>query len=183
MVYVKVPDREMHSFRYREIVLGPDAGDYYVVSSGLDEGEEIAMNGVFKIDAAAQLSGKTSMMNPEGGKASTGHDHGNMGSVSGKPQPDVHADHKEHVMITVYGNCGMCKDRIEEAAYTQKGVLSATWDSETQMLHLEYDSGILDPMKVEKAIAAVGHDTENQRAPDKVYEELHSCCLYDRPEK
>lgn len=183
VVYVKVPDREMHSFRYREIILGPDAGDYYVVSSGLDEGEEIAMNGVFKIDAAAQLSGNMSMMNPEGGKASTGHDHGNMGSVSGKPQTDVHADHKEHVMITVYGNCGMCKDRIEEAAYTQKGVLSATWDSETQMLYLEYDSGILDPMEVEKAIAAVGHDTENQRAPDKVYEELHSCCLYDRPER
>ncbi len=34
------------------------------------------MNGVFKIDAAAQLAGKPSMMNPEGGKISTGHDHG-----------------------------------------------------------------------------------------------------------
>jgi Cu(I)/Ag(I) efflux system membrane fusion protein len=39
------------------------------------EGEEIAVNGVFKIDAAAQLEGKPSMMNPGGGKVSSGHDH------------------------------------------------------------------------------------------------------------
>lgn len=32
-------------------------------------------NGVFKIDAAAQLAGKTSMMNPSGGKSTTGHTH------------------------------------------------------------------------------------------------------------
>lgn len=68
VVYVKVPERETVSFIYREVVLGPEAGKYYVVSEGLSEGEEIAVNGVFKIDAAAQLSGKSSMMNSEGGK-------------------------------------------------------------------------------------------------------------------
>ncbi|MBS0010595.1 MAG: efflux RND transporter periplasmic adaptor subunit [Bacteroidales bacterium] len=78
VVYVKVPEREAPSFKYREIELGPVAGDYYIVASGLKEGEEIATNGVFKIDAAAQLEGKPSMMNPEGGMVSTGHDHGNM---------------------------------------------------------------------------------------------------------
>lgn len=65
VVYVKVPEHEQPTFKYRKIVLGPDAGDFYVVSSGLKEGEEIAVNGVFKIDAAAQLAGKTSMMNPK----------------------------------------------------------------------------------------------------------------------
>jgi len=65
VVYTKVTDREQPTFKYREIVLGPTAGDFYVVSSGLKEGEEIAVNGVFKIDAAAQLAGKPSMMNPE----------------------------------------------------------------------------------------------------------------------
>ncbi|MBN2275914.1 MAG: efflux RND transporter periplasmic adaptor subunit [Bacteroidales bacterium] len=63
VVYVKVPGREHASFLYREIVLGPEAGDLYVVKEGLSEGEEIAVNGVFKIDAAAQLEGKPSMMN------------------------------------------------------------------------------------------------------------------------
>ncbi|HHL57745.1 MAG TPA: efflux RND transporter periplasmic adaptor subunit [Bacteroidetes bacterium] len=76
VVYVKVPNRSQPTFLYREIVLGPEAGNFYVVASGLQEGEEIAVNGVFKIDAAAQLAGKPSMMNPEGGKVSTGHNHG-----------------------------------------------------------------------------------------------------------
>jgi len=78
VVYVKVPDRETPSFIYREIELGPEAGSFYVVAQGLNEGEEIASNGVFKIDASAQLAGKPSMMNPsaDGGKVSTGHNHG-----------------------------------------------------------------------------------------------------------
>ena len=78
VVYVKLKDRESPTFIYREIVLGPDAGDYYAVEEGLKEGEEIAANGVFKIDASAQLMGLTSMMNPDGGSNSvTGHNHGN----------------------------------------------------------------------------------------------------------
>ena len=72
VVYVK----NGNDFVYREIILGPEAGDYYVVISGLKEGEEIVRNGVFKVDASAQLLGKTSMMNPEGGKSATGHNHG-----------------------------------------------------------------------------------------------------------
>jgi len=76
VVYVRVPDRETPSFIYREITLGAETGSFYVVANGLEEGEEIASNGVFKIDASAQLLGKPSMMNPEGGKTSTGHNHG-----------------------------------------------------------------------------------------------------------
>ena len=76
VVYIRVPDRESPSFIYREIGLGAEAGKFYVVADGLQEGEEIASNGVFKIDASAQLLGKPSMMNPEGGNISTGHNHG-----------------------------------------------------------------------------------------------------------
>ncbi len=78
VVYVRVPDREFPSFLYREITLGPEAGNFYVVANGLDEGEEIAVYGVFKIDAAAQLEGKPSMMNPAGGRVSHGFDLGAM---------------------------------------------------------------------------------------------------------
>jgi membrane fusion protein, copper/silver efflux system len=76
IVYVKLPNREHNSFIYREVILGEEAGDFYIIKKGLDEGEEIASNGVFKIDASAQLAGKKSMMNPTGGKVSTGHNHG-----------------------------------------------------------------------------------------------------------
>ena len=71
VVYVKVPNRKYSNFLYREVVLGEDVGEFYVIKKGLEEGEEIATNGVFKIDAAAQLSGKKSMMNTNGTQNST----------------------------------------------------------------------------------------------------------------
>ncbi len=72
VIYVKVPHDKTISFVYREVILGSDLGDFYIVEKGLEEGEEIATNGVFRIDASAQLLGQKSMMNPEGGKVSTG---------------------------------------------------------------------------------------------------------------
>ena len=85
VVYVKVPGKDKPVFEHRQIELGPETGQSYVVAEGLSAGEEIATNGVFKIDAAAQLAGKPSMMNPGGGKASNGHDHG---SHSGEMEKD-----------------------------------------------------------------------------------------------
>jgi Cu(I)/Ag(I) efflux system membrane fusion protein len=55
----------------REISLGPMLGDSYIVTDGLAEGEEIVTQGAFSVDAAAQLEGKPSMMNPGGGKTSS----------------------------------------------------------------------------------------------------------------
>ncbi len=82
VVYVKVANRESPSFLYREVILGPEAGAFYVISEGLNEGEEIAVNGVFKIDAASQLQGLPSMMNPSGGAGSTPHDMSKMNTGS-----------------------------------------------------------------------------------------------------
>src|SRR3546814_8308672 len=69
LVYVKKPGFEQPVFEYREVELGPLTGDHFVVKKGLSAGEEVVTNGTFSIDAAAQLSGKASMMNPEGGAA------------------------------------------------------------------------------------------------------------------
>jgi Cu(I)/Ag(I) efflux system membrane fusion protein len=75
IVYIKQPDIDEPVFKMREIELGPYLGNSYVVVNGLNEGEEIVTNGTFGVDAAAQLEGKPSMMNPSGGAASAGHDH------------------------------------------------------------------------------------------------------------
>ncbi len=96
VVYVSLPERGSPSFLYREIILGPEAGNFYVVSEGLMEGEEIAVNGVFKIDAAAQLEGKPSMMNPGGGKVSSGHDHGKITTS----ESEDHSQHENMEMTT-----------------------------------------------------------------------------------
>jgi len=63
IVYIKIPDSEFPAFEMREITLGASLGEFYIVESGLSEGEEIVTNGVFTIDAASQLSGNYSMMN------------------------------------------------------------------------------------------------------------------------
>jgi len=62
VVYVDLSDAQNAAFEMREVVLGPRAGEKYVVLTGLEEGEDIVTNGVFAVDAAAQLSGNYSMM-------------------------------------------------------------------------------------------------------------------------
>jgi len=89
VVYVKTNSEQGVNFIMREITLGSALGDSYVVEAGLMEGEEIAVNGTFSIDAAAQLAGKPSMMSPEGGKVMTGHNHG------GKPT-ESNVSHEGH---------------------------------------------------------------------------------------
>ena len=71
IVYVKQPDTDEPIFKIREIGLGPMLGESYVVTDGLNDGEEIVTSGTFSVDAAAQLEGKPSMMNPRGGKTSS----------------------------------------------------------------------------------------------------------------
>ena len=94
VVYVMTNDHN-NMFQFTEIELGADAGDYYVVESGLNEGDMVATNGVFKIDAAAQLKGEKSMMNPEGGKVSMGHNHGGS---SDEKKPASGGEHEGHDM-------------------------------------------------------------------------------------
>jgi membrane fusion protein, copper/silver efflux system len=62
LVYVKVPDTEHPQFEMRDVVLGAKVGEQYLITSGLDEGEEVVVNGVFAVDGAAQLNGNYSMM-------------------------------------------------------------------------------------------------------------------------
>lgn len=76
VVYVRVSDAERPTFEGREIVLGPRAGDTFIVVSGLEPGERVVTNGAFKIDSALQIQAKPSMMNPEGGGVAPGHNHG-----------------------------------------------------------------------------------------------------------
>ncbi|HTY24888.1 MAG TPA: efflux RND transporter periplasmic adaptor subunit [Desulfomonilaceae bacterium] len=64
IVYVEVPNTKEPTYELREVVLGPRAGDKYVVYSGLTAGEKVVSKGNFKIDSAMQIIGKPSMMRP-----------------------------------------------------------------------------------------------------------------------
>lgn len=83
----------------------------------------------------------------------------------------------------VYGNCGMCKSTIEKAAKGVEGVVSADWNKETKMILVEFDDAKVNLMDIHKAIAGVGYDTDMVKAQESVYNELPSCCQYDRSDK
>jgi len=85
------------------------------------------------------------------------------------------------ITFKVFGNCEMCKNRIEKAA-KGKGVASAMWDVDTKMLSLNYDPSITSPEKVQERIADVGHDTPLKKAKGFVYDELPECCHYREKE-
>lgn len=64
VVYVEVPDTEQPTFEGREILIGPRAGDQYIVEAGLKPGERVVAEGGFVIDSALQIQAKKSMMLP-----------------------------------------------------------------------------------------------------------------------
>lgn len=76
IVYVEDPTTEEPTFNGREVVLGPRAGDFYIVENGLSEGELVVTRGNFKVDSALQLLARPSMMTPQGGGGGGGHHHG-----------------------------------------------------------------------------------------------------------
>ncbi len=80
----------------------------------------------------------------------------------------------------VWGNCDMCKSLIENAAESIEGVKYARWNSKKGIIKVKFLTSKTDIDKIQKAIADVGYDTENYKADDDVYNNLHYCCKYER---
>ncbi len=74
VVYVADPHDEGR-YEGREVVLGPRAGDHYLVKSGLAEGEQVVTRGNFKIDSALQILARPSMMTPASSGPAAGQAH------------------------------------------------------------------------------------------------------------
>ncbi|REE80752.1 Cu(I)/Ag(I) efflux system membrane fusion protein [Lutibacter oceani] len=159
-------------FELREVILGNELGDSYEILEGLNAGEEIVTNGTFTIDAAAQLQGKKSMMNTPGGKVMTGHENHTM-------------DMSELTTLTfgVRGNCTMCKETIEKAAYSIAGLLKANWNVDKKKIEVTFNSNKTNAIEIHKAIAASGYDTEKFNGDLNAYNKLPICCLYDHTMK
>ena len=84
--------------------------------------------------------------------------------------------------VKIYGNCGMCEKTIETAAF-QKGTAKVDWDQNTKMAQITFDSSKTNKEEVLQRIALSGYDSDQFTAPDEVYDNLHSCCHYERPTK
>lgn len=82
----------------------------------------------------------------------------------------------------VFGNCEMCKKTIETAA--NKGdEAKVTWDKDTKIATIVFDTTKTKADDVLKRIALAGYDNEKYLAPDDAYSKLHECCQYERAPK
>ncbi|HCI71368.1 MAG TPA: efflux RND transporter periplasmic adaptor subunit, partial [Balneola sp.] len=105
IVFVQIPNKEEPTFIAREVTLGKRVGEQYIILEGLEAGEEVVTHGNFKLDGAAQLADKLSMMNrnPGTGANRTGHEGHNMGAGdSGEMKMEMNSrsmneeDHSNH---------------------------------------------------------------------------------------
>ena len=108
VVYVKVSSVQP-IFELREVSLGVDLGDYYEVLRGLKSGDEIVSNGTFTVDAAAQLQGKTSMMNRTLDNSESHENHQGMEEGYQCPMDCEHGK-----VYDEPGNCPVCKMDLKE---------------------------------------------------------------------
>lgn len=96
LVYV---ERQPGEFAAVEVKVGPRAGDFFPVISGLKEGDRVATRGNFLLDSQFQIRGLPSLFNKEGQVMAPGHQHGPAGATpdSSKPSPaPTPAEHKQH---------------------------------------------------------------------------------------
>ncbi len=82
--------------------------------------------------------------------------------------------------LSVSGNCGMCRARIEKAAQKVKGVQAASWEEESSVLKVSFDQEQTSLKNIAQAIAAAGHDNALAKAKTSTYDNLPACCLYRR---
>lgn len=94
------------------------------------------------------------------------------------PVNGIEAQNPDSLNLWVNGLCGMCKNRIEDAALKVRGVNTASWDSEIRMLSVTVNPEKFKERKLHYNVASVGHDTRELLAPDPVYEALPTCCKY-----
>ena len=99
-------------------------------------------------------------------------------TLSKKREPILTKNKIVTEVIKVDGVCGMCKDRIEDAVNTLRGIKIADWDDYTKELIVRYNKTKTTNDAIQQAVAAVGHDTEKYKASQEVYDQLHGCCKY-----
>jgi membrane fusion protein, copper/silver efflux system len=125
VVYVKVPDKKEPTYAGREVTLGPRAGDWYIVKSGLAEGDEIVSKGAFRIDSDLQIQGRQAMMSPKGGGAPV-HQHGSGSKhegSGGKPPAQAPAAFQNQLsaLLRAYFTMGAALANDDAAAATASG--------------------------------------------------------------
>jgi copper chaperone CopZ len=89
----------------------------------------------------------------------------------------AYAQKKAELTFQVSGLCGMCEDRIEKSLDVS-GVIMADWNIESKQLAVAYKKNKIQEKAIHQLVADAGHDTDQVKATDEVYANLHGCCKY-----
>jgi copper chaperone CopZ len=89
----------------------------------------------------------------------------------------ANAQKKAEISFEVSGVCGMCENRIE-GSLDVSGIIMADWDVETKDLKVAYKTKKISEKDIHQLVADVGHDTDQIKASDEVYANIHGCCKY-----
>ena len=80
----------------------------------------------------------------------------------------------------VWGKCDMCKSTIEKTLLNLKGVHFAEWDQSTQQVKVRFQEDVRNVDELKSTLAKAGYDTDTHKATERAYNNLHSCCKYER---
>lgn len=93
----------------------------------------------------------------------------------------VNAQNNKDKIVTdtlmVKGICGMCEERIENAALI-KGVKKVEWSSSTEELIVVYRADKVTLDEIAWEITEAGHDNAIYTCTDEQYDSVHNCCKY-----
>jgi YHS domain-containing protein len=103
LVYLEV---EPGRYRLIEPVLGPRAGDYYPVVSGLKEGDRVVTRGSFLLDSQFQITGKASLLYPKRDAAAAAAD-GLTAKQRANFEKLPEADRQPAIAQRICPGCGM----------------------------------------------------------------------------
>ncbi|PCI11513.1 efflux transporter periplasmic adaptor subunit [bacterium] len=103
VVYVQVNGTDQPTYEGRNIILGAQAGDFYIVREGLTINDRVVSNGAFRVDSAMQILAKPSMMNQENESFSTNPLHHQHGQARlDQPQRDELPNHFVHALDSIF---------------------------------------------------------------------------------
>jgi len=80
------------------------------------------------------------------------------------------------VKIYTSAQCDMCKKRIEDGLYTQKGVVEANLNVTTKIITIKYRSKKTDVTKLRNYISSLGYSADDVIANKEAYDKLPGCC-------
>ena len=167
VVYLKTnPDEPI--FEMKEITIGKQLGEQYEVIDGLERGDEIVTNGTFTVDASAQLQGKKSMMNKEGGKTITGHE-GHLGmemsSITKNERLKVSVKFQEQLKM-VFNNYiklkdALVKDDADDVIIEAKNTLSSLTKVDMKLLKDEkaHTDWTVLHKEIESSVSSISEET------------------------